>query len=180
MFYIFKTYFAIGGNALRLILSYFFLIVHREYKCCTIIDYHLYAKDTQPYISLKCKNLLESLIKLIVCITEIRVCPQIKDKLFIKNRIYNFQSSTFETRFEWLVCLRMQNIYTQNNIASKVRGLGVVFGRCLTLAVFVSLLIFICVTWEGLGTFIFSFIFSYHIQITRLNYYKTKLYNTTC
>ena len=66
------------------------------------IGYHIYADDTQLYISFKCKEPLESLTKLNMCISDIRVW-RIKNKLKIKdfkNRIYNFPISTFETKFE--------------------------------------------------------------------------------
>ena len=37
------------------------------------IAYHIYADDTQLYISFNCKDLLESLTKLNMCISDIRV-----------------------------------------------------------------------------------------------------------
>ena len=37
------------------------------------IGYHIYADDTQLYISFKCKHPLESLTKLNMCISDIRV-----------------------------------------------------------------------------------------------------------
>ena len=37
------------------------------------IGYHIYADETQLYISFKCKDLLESLTKLNMCISDIRV-----------------------------------------------------------------------------------------------------------
>ena len=37
------------------------------------IDYHIYADDTKLYISFKCKDPLESVIKLNICISDIRV-----------------------------------------------------------------------------------------------------------
>ena len=37
------------------------------------IGYHIYADDTQLYISFKCKDPLESLTKLNMCISDIRV-----------------------------------------------------------------------------------------------------------
>ena len=44
------------------------------------IGYHIYADDTQLYISFKCKDPLESLTKLNMCISDIRVW-MIKTKL---------------------------------------------------------------------------------------------------
>ena len=38
------------------------------------IGYHIYADDTQLYISFKCNNPLSSLPKLNNCISDIRVC----------------------------------------------------------------------------------------------------------
>ena len=37
------------------------------------ISYHIYADDAQLYISFKCKDPLESLTKLNMCISDIRV-----------------------------------------------------------------------------------------------------------
>ena len=66
------------------------------------IGYHIYADDTQLYISFECKDPLESLIKLNMCISDIRVW-MIKHTFLIndsKTQIYNFSISTFETKFE--------------------------------------------------------------------------------
>ena len=49
------------------------------------IGYHIYADDTQLYISFKCKDPLESLTKLNMCISDIRVW-MIKNKLKINSR----------------------------------------------------------------------------------------------
>ena len=48
------------------------------------IDYHIYADDIQLYISFKCKDPLESLTKLNMCISDIRVW-MIKNKLKIND-----------------------------------------------------------------------------------------------
>ena len=48
------------------------------------IGYHIYADDTQLYISFKCKDPLELLTKLNMCICDIRVW-MIKNKLKINN-----------------------------------------------------------------------------------------------
>ena len=46
--------------------------------------YHIYANDTQLYISFKCKDPLESLTKLNMCISDIQVW-RIKNKLKIND-----------------------------------------------------------------------------------------------
>ena len=48
------------------------------------IGYHIYADDTQLYISFKCKDPLESLTRLNMCISDIRVW-MIKNKLKIND-----------------------------------------------------------------------------------------------
>ena len=48
------------------------------------IGYHIYADDTQLYLSFKCKDPLESLTRLNMCISDIRVC-MIKNKLKIND-----------------------------------------------------------------------------------------------
>ena len=48
------------------------------------IGYHIYADDTQLYISLKCKDPLESLTTLNMCISDIRMW-MIKNKLKIND-----------------------------------------------------------------------------------------------
>ena len=48
------------------------------------IGYHIYVDDTQLYISFKCKDPLESLTRLNMCISDIRVW-MIKNKLKIND-----------------------------------------------------------------------------------------------
>ena len=69
------------------------------------IDYHIYADDTQLYISFKCNTPLASLIKLSNCISDIRVWMiNIKLKIiYSKNIIYSFSISTSKARFEWVI-----------------------------------------------------------------------------
>ena len=62
------------------------------------ISYHIYADDTQLYLSFKCDNPSATLSKLNKCISDIRVW-MIKNQRF-KNGIYCIQISTSKTRFE--------------------------------------------------------------------------------
>ena len=129
LFYMLERYVGFGDSALRLILCHMFvwllvcvwgatglssgtnaiLFVFTS-TCCdaelgTIrlaIGYHIYADDTQLYISFQCEDSLESLTKLNMCISEIRVWMIKNDS---KKRIDNFLISTFETKFEWFVFL---------------------------------------------------------------------------
>ena len=54
------------------------------------IGYHIYADDTQLYISFKCKDPLESLTRLNMCISDIRVW-MIKNKLKINDSKTEFK-----------------------------------------------------------------------------------------
>ena len=79
---------------------------------------HIYADDTQLYISFKCKDPLESLTRLNMCISDIRVW-MIKNKLKINDSKI------------WVV-LSVSVGDMQVSPSSKVRDLGVVFDQYLT------------------------------------------------
>ena len=94
-------------------------------------DYHIYADETQLYISFICKDTLESLTKLNMCISDIRVW-------MIKNK---FQINASKTEFiifrSPLLKLNLSDLSVsigdmQVSPSSKVRDLGVVFDKYLT------------------------------------------------
>ena len=98
LFYILEKYVGIDGSALRLIRSYFSDRIQRVQIDGILSDFasllcgvpqgyvlgpmKIYADDTQLYISFKCKDPLESLTKLNMCISDIRAW-MIKNKLKI-------------------------------------------------------------------------------------------------
>ena len=93
--------------------------------------YHKYADDTQLYISFKCKDPLESLTKLNMCIPDIRVW-MIKNKLKIndsKTEFIIFQSPLLKQN---LSDLSVSVGDMQVPPSSKVRELCVVFDQYLT------------------------------------------------
>ena len=87
-------------------------------------DYHIYADDTQLYISFKCKDPLESLTKLNMCISDIRVW-MINNKLKIKDSKTDF----IIFRSPLLSDLSVSVGDMQVSPSSKVRDLGVVFDQ---------------------------------------------------
>ena len=120
------------------------------------IGYHIYTDDTQLYISFKCKDPLESLTKLNMCISDIRVW-MIKNKLKIndsKTEFIIFRSPRLKQN---LSDLSVSVGDMQVSPSSKVRYLGVVLiGISLfmiILVVFASLLIFTCVASDEFGSF---------------------------
>ena len=95
------------------------------------IGYHIYADDTQLYISFKCKDPLESLTRLNMCISDIRVW-MIKNKLKIndsKTEFIIFRSPHLKQN---LSDLSVSVGDMQVSPSSKVRDLGVVFDQYLT------------------------------------------------
>ena len=116
------------------------------------IGYHIYADDTLLYISLKWKDPLESLTKLNMYISDIRVW-KIKNKFKIndsKTEFIIFRSPLLKQN---LSDLSVSAGDMQVSPSSKVRYLGVVFDQYFTfmiiLVVFASLLIFTCVASEA-------------------------------
>ena len=101
------------------------------------IGYHIYADDTQLYISFKCNNLLASLPKLNNCISDIRVW-------MIKNKLKMYVSTT-----EFIVFRSPQakqdlsslSVYVGDSIiqqSSKVRDLGIIFDQFLSFDDYIS------------------------------------------
>ena len=94
------------------------------------IGYHIYADDTQLYISFKCNNPLASLPKLNNCISDIRVW-------MIKNKLKINVSKT-----EFIVFRSPQAVvYVGDSIiqqSSKVRDLGVIFDQFLSFDDYIS------------------------------------------
>ena len=119
------------------------------------IGYHIYADDTQLYISFKCKDPLESLTKLNMCISDNRVW-MIKNKLKIndsKTDFIIFRSPLLKQNLSDLsVSVGDMQVY----LSSKVRDLGVVLISIshfmIILVVFASPLISTCVVSEEFGT----------------------------
>ena len=95
------------------------------------IGYHIYAEDTQLYISFKCKDPLESLTKLNMCISDIQVW-MIKNKLKIndsKTEFIIFRSPLLKQNLSDLsISVGDSQVFQ----SSKVRDLGVVFDQYLT------------------------------------------------
>ena len=95
------------------------------------IGYHIYADDTQLYISFKCKDPLESLTRLNMCISDIRVW-MIKNKFKIndsKTEFIIFRSPLLKQN---LSDLPVSVGDMQVSPSSKVRDLCVVFDQYLT------------------------------------------------
>ena len=95
------------------------------------IGYHIYADDTQLYISFKCKDSLESLTKLNICITDIRMW-MIKNKLKINNSKTEFIIFRSPLLKQILSDISVIVGDIQVSPFSKVRNLAVVFDQYLT------------------------------------------------
>ena len=101
------------------------------------IGYHISADDTQLYISFNCKDPLESLTKLNMCISDIRL-------LMIKNKFKINDSKTEFIMFRSpLLKQDLSNLSVsvgdlQVSPSSKVRDLGVVFDQYLTFHDYIS------------------------------------------
>ena len=115
------------------------------------IGNHIYVNDTQLYISFKCKEPLESLTKLNMCISDIRVW-RIKNKLKIndsKTEFIIFRSPLLKQN---LSDLSVSVGDMQVSPSSKVRDLSFLTSISLfmiILVVFASLFIFTCVNSES-------------------------------
>ena len=92
------------------------------------IGHHIYADDTQLYISFKCKDPLEPLSKINLCISDIRVW-MIKNKLKIYDSKTEFSYLQFEPN---LSNLSISVVEKQVSPFSKERDLGLVFDQYLT------------------------------------------------
>ena len=95
------------------------------------IGYHIYADDTQLYISFKCKDPLESLTRLNMCISDIRVW-MIKNKLKINDSKTEFIIIRSPLLKQNLSDLSVSVGDVQVSPSSKVRDLGVIFDQYLT------------------------------------------------
>ena len=120
--------------------------------------FHIYADDTQLYISFKCKDPLESLTKLNMCISDIRVW-MIKNKLKINDSKTEFIIFLSPLLKQNLSDMSVSVGDMQVSPSSKVRDLGVVFDQYLTFHDHISGIcksthcIFTCVASEEFGTF---------------------------
>ena len=94
------------------------------------IGYHVYADDTQLYVSFKCKQPLEAISKLTSCLADIRRW-MIINKLKIndsKTEFIVFRSPQLKCDLSGLSVNVGESMITQS---SKVRDLGVIFDQFL-------------------------------------------------
>ena len=94
------------------------------------IGYHVYADDTQLYVSFKCKHPLEAISKLNSCLADISRCI-ITNKLKIndsKTEFIVFRSPQLKCDLSGLSVNIGESMITQS---SKVRDLGVIFNQFL-------------------------------------------------
>ena len=101
------------------------------------IGYHIYADDTQLYISFKCKDPLESLIKLNMCISDIQVW-MIKNKLKINDSKTEFKIFRTPLLKQNLSDMSVSVGDMQVSPSSKMRDLGVVLDKYLTFHDYIS------------------------------------------
>ena len=121
------------------------------------IGYHIYADDTQLYITFKCMDPLESWTNLNMCISDFRVW-MIKNKLKIndaKTKFIIFRSPLLKQNLNDL-SVSVGNM--QVSPSSRVRDLGVVFYKYLTFhdhisGICKSTQFYTCVASEEFGTF---------------------------
>ena len=101
------------------------------------IGYHIYADDTQLYLSFKCDNPSITLSKLNNCISDIRVW-KIKNKLKIndsKTEFIVFRSPQAKQDLSGLSVSVGDSVIAQS---SKVRDLGVIFDQFLNFDDYIS------------------------------------------
>ena len=113
------------------------------------IGYHIYADDTLLYISFKCKDPLESLTRLNMCISDIRVW-MIKNKLKIndsKTDFIIFLSPLLKQNLSDL-SVSVGDMQVSPSSKEKVSFLISISLFMIILVVFASLLIFTCVASE--------------------------------
>ena len=101
------------------------------------IDYHIYADNTQLYISFKCNTPMASLIRLNNCISDIRVW-MINNKLKIndsKAEFIVFRSPQAKPDLSGLSVIVGYSIIQQS---SKMRNLGIIFDQFLSFDYYIS------------------------------------------
>ena len=82
------------------------------------IGYHVYADDTQLYVSFKCKQPLESISKLNSCLADIRRWMMITNKLNIydsKTEFIVFRSPQLKCKFSGLSVNVGESMITQSS-----------------------------------------------------------------
>ena len=101
------------------------------------IDYHIYADDTQLYISFKCNTPLASLIRLNNCISDIRVWMS-NNKVKIndsKTEFIVFPSLHAKQDVNGLSVIIGDSIIQQS---SRVRNMGIIFDQFLSFDDYIS------------------------------------------
>ena len=98
------------------------------------IGYHIYADDTQLYISFNSKEHLTSLTKLNNCISDIKNKLKINDS---KTELIIFRSPLLKTDLSG-VSINVRDSQIMISSSPKVRDLGVTFDNCLSLDAHIS------------------------------------------